>query len=60
MTNKKTQKVHGGSWLSQSVSLRSAYRFVYLPGHRLVIFGFRVVCVLSPRTSHLATKDFPS
>ena len=43
--------LRGGSWGSQSGYLRSAYRRVGLPERRCVNFGFRVVCVLSPRTS---------
>jgi formylglycine-generating enzyme required for sulfatase activity len=60
MTNKKTKKVRGGSWLSQSERLRSACRRDGHPERRSDYFGFRVVCVLSPRASHLATKDFQS
>jgi len=69
MTNKKTKKIFyhndtirlcGDSWHSHSVFLRSAFRNDYPPERRCDYFGFRVVCVLSPRTSHLATKDFQS
>jgi formylglycine-generating enzyme required for sulfatase activity len=60
MTNKKTKKVRGGSWLILSEALRSAYRGGSPPGSRSGNLGFRGVCVLSPRTSHLATKDFQS
>ena len=43
--------LRGGSWFSQSGRLRSAFRGVNLPEFRIDDFGFRVVCVLSPRTS---------
>ena len=43
--------LRGGSWFSQSGRLRSAFRGVNLPEFRSDDFGFRVVCVLSPRTS---------
>ena len=51
MTNKKTKKVRGGSWLSQSETLRSACRSINLPERRRDRLGFRVVCVLSPGIS---------
>jgi len=43
--------LRGGSWFSPSEYLRSACRYVSRPVNRLDDFGFRVVCVLSPRTS---------
>jgi formylglycine-generating enzyme required for sulfatase activity len=43
--------LRGGSWFDQSGNLRSAYRGGNYPEYRFDIFGFRVVCVLSPRTS---------
>jgi formylglycine-generating enzyme required for sulfatase activity len=43
--------LRGGSWLSQSGYLRSAYRIDFLPEYRYYFIGFRVVCVLSPRAS---------
>ena len=43
--------LRGGSWFNHSGYLRSAYRFVDRPGARFDYIGFRVVCVLSPRTS---------
>jgi formylglycine-generating enzyme required for sulfatase activity len=43
--------LRGGSWFSLSVYLRSAFRGGFLPVNRFDFIGFRVVCVLSPRTS---------
>jgi len=43
--------LRGGSWFDLSVHLRSAYRIDFLPVRRFDFLGFRVVCVLSPRTS---------
>jgi len=43
--------LRGGSWSNQSGTLRSACRCGGHPGYRSDIVGFRVVCVLSPRTS---------
>jgi len=43
--------LRGGSWFDLSVHLRSAYRIDFLPVRRFDFFGFRVVCVLSLRTS---------
>lgn len=43
--------LRGGSWFSPGGYLRAAYRSGNHPEYRFDIFGFRVVCVLSPRTS---------
>jgi len=44
--------LRGGSWVSSCECRRSAFRGSSHPEFRSDDFGFRVVCVLSPETSH--------
>ena len=48
--NNSARMLRGGSWYFSAWDCRSAYRYGDVPGNRVGVIGFRVVCASSVRT----------
>jgi formylglycine-generating enzyme required for sulfatase activity len=50
-TNGRYRVIRGGSWYNEARFCRSAHRSRYLPTESSRLIGFRIVCVVEPRTA---------